>query len=82
MSGTFPAGSFPVVTGGGEEVTGYTLRHSLYRYVTLTAQIVLSTSPAGIGHLAITSRGNAGGSVLEVDNEAVNGVIHVIDIVL
>ena len=50
--------------------------------MTLTAQIVLSTSPAGIGHLAITSRGNAGGSVLEVDNEAVNGVIHVIDIVL
>ena len=25
VSGTFPAGSFPVVTGGGEEVARYTL---------------------------------------------------------
>ena len=63
VSGTFPAGSFPIVTGAGEE-------------------IVVSTSPAHVGHLGVTSHGGAVGSVLEVDNEAINGVIHVIDIVL
>ena len=63
VSGTFPAGSFPIVTGAGEE-------------------ILVTTSPAVVGHLGVTSGGGAQGSVLEVDNEAVNGVIHVIDIVL
>ena len=63
VSGTFPAGSFPVQTGGGEE-------------------IVLTTSPAHVGHLAITSGGGAVGNVVQVDNEAANGVIHVIDLVL
>ena len=62
VSGTFPAGTFPVITGGGEE-------------------IVLTTSPATVGHLGVASLGNIG-SVTEVDNEAVNGVIHVIDVVL
>ena len=64
VSGTFPAGSFPVVSGGGQE-------------------IVLTTSPAHVGHLSITSETASNtGNVIEVDNEAVNGVIHVIDIVL
>ena len=62
VSGTFPAGSFPVVTGGGEE-------------------IILTTSPATIGHLGVASLGKVG-SVIEVDNEAVNGVIHVVNVVL
>ena len=62
LSGTFPAGIFPVVTGGGEE-------------------IVLTTSPSTVGHLGVASNGNVG-SVIEVDNEAVNGVIHVIDVLL
>ena len=63
LSGTFPAGSFPVITGAGEEV-------------------VLTTSPASLGHLTIASRAGATGNVVQVDNEAVNGVIHVIDVVL
>ena len=63
LTGTFPAGSFPVVTGAGEEV-------------------VITTSPATLGHLAITSRTGAAGNVVQVDNEAFNGVIHVIDVVL
>ena len=63
LSGTYPAGSFPVVTGGGEE-------------------IVMTTSPAHVGHLAITSATGSLGNVVQVDNEAINGVIHVIDIVL
>ena len=62
VSGTFPAGEFPVVTGGGEEIS-------------------LVTTPAPVGQVAIASQA-ARGNIVEVDNEAANGVIHVIDIVL
>ena len=62
VSGTFPAGTFPIITGGGEEIT-------------------VSTTPSPVGHLAIASQAVAG-NIIEVDNEAANGVIHVIDIVL
>ena len=62
LSGGFPVGSSPVVSGGGEEIT-------------------VTTTPAPVGHLAIASQ-FAAGNIIEVDNEAANGVIHVIDIVL
>ena len=62
VSGGFPAGISPIITGGGEEIS-------------------VSTTPFPVGHLAIVSK-FAEGNVIEVDNEAANGVIHVIDIVL